>query len=120
MLDESFGYKGKLKSAIFCYSFNSTPYLYYTEMERFIDFVRQLLPPSVHERFEKEYVIPITSRDVQTTATAHYLLNVPDLDLVLQFLSDPLAPVPCPMMQIVVGDNCKQAIEELMKSTAPN
>lgn len=115
MLDENFGYKGKVKSAIFCYSFNSTPYLYYTEMERFFDFVRQLLPPSEHERFEKEYVMPITSRDVQTTATAHYLLNVPDLDLVLQFLSDPLAPVPCPMMQIVVSDNCKQAIEELMK-----
>lgn len=115
MLDENFGYEGKLKTAIFCYSFNSTPYLYYTEMERFFDFVRKLLPTSEHERFEKQYVTLITSRDVQTTATARYLIDVPDLDLVIQFLSDPLAPVPCPMMQIAVGDNCKQAIEELMK-----
>ena len=89
-------------------------------MERFFDFVRELLPTSEHERFEKEYVTPLTSRDIQITATARYLIDVPDLDLVIQFLSDPLAPVPCPMMQIVVGDNCKQAIEKIMRHTVSN
>ena len=113
-IDKEWGYEADNKSAVFRYSFNCTPYLFFTELESFFYFVQQLLPETERLNFVERFVKPMTSHSIKTTATAKYICNIPEMDLVFQFLSDPLSSVPCPMMQVIVGEKCEEMVKKMM------
>ena len=100
LVDEHFGCSGPPNSALFAYSFNNTPYLYYTELTRFFDFVMSFLPDDMKDVFLKEYVDEICSRDKRRAMDARFYFECPNLNLSFAFYGDPITPVPCPMMQV--------------------
>lgn len=112
-IDESFGNTTNVESALFTYCFNNTPYLYYTELERFFNLFRKLLPEESLPKFEESYVKPMVSRDYEMTKQACFDFDIKGLDMYIRLYSDTIAPVPCPMMQIIMGDQCRGLIEKL-------
>jgi hypothetical protein len=111
--DESLGYKGNSDCGLFRYSFQNTPYLYYTELYHFSDFFDNLCPKDLKEQYHKQYVEPKKSGNLEMTSKACFILNYPDLELIIYLRNDPLAFVPCPMMQIVMGSNTLELIKKL-------
>jgi hypothetical protein len=100
LVDEHFGCSDTPNSALFVYSFNNTPYLYYTELTRFFDLAKSFLPDDMKDVFQIEYVDEICSRDKRRAMDARFYLECPDLNLSIAFYGDPISPLPCPMMQV--------------------
>ena len=112
-IDKFWGYEGDVNAGLFRYSFNNTPYLFFTEITHFCDFIESLLQPSEKEFFREGYVKPILSGNYQKTSTAKYTLNCEDLDMKIELYSDPESPVPTPMMMFVHGDKFKELYDDL-------
>jgi hypothetical protein len=112
-MDKNLGYYGNILAGLFRYSFNNTPYLFYTEMEHFFNLFSSVLPSSEKERFQDVYIAPMISRNREITSKASYTLDCPDSNLRFYFCSDSLAPVPCPMLEVIVAN--KDAIIHLTK-----
>lgn len=112
-IDKFWRYEGEAKAGLFRYSFNNTPYLFFTEITHFCDFIESLLSPSEKEAFREGYRKPICSGNYQITSTAKYTLNCEDLDMKIEFYSDPESPVPTPMMMFVHGDRFEELYNKL-------
>ena len=112
-MTQFWGYEGESKAGLFRYCFNNTPYLFFTEITHFCDFIESLLQPSEKEVFREGYVKPILSGNYQKTSTAKYTLNCEDLDMKIELYSDPESPVPTPMMMFVHGDKFKELYDDL-------
>lgn len=115
-IDKFWGYEGETKAGLFRYSFNNTPYLFYTEITHFCDFIESLLPPSQRENFYNGYVIPILSGDYQSTSKARFTLNLEGIDVKIFLCSDTQSPVPCPMMLYVQGEQFEEQYNRLLNS----
>lgn len=113
-IDKFWGYNGKTKAGLFRYCFNNTPYLFYTEITHFCNFIESLLPQSERETFTNSYVKPILSGNYQITAKAKYTLNCEDLDIKIDMYSDPDSPVPAPMMLFIMGDRFEESYSRLI------
>ena len=113
IVDKSFGNNTNVESALFRYCFNNTPYLFYTELERFFELFRNIIPKEKAKDFEELYVKPMLSRNYEITKQARFNLDVNDLELHIHLLSDPIAEVPCPMMQIILGGRCRELIQAI-------
>lgn len=100
VVDEHFGFSGTPNSALFVYSFNNTPYLFYTELTNFFDLVKSILPDDLKDEFQTRYVDEICSRDMKRAIDAKFSFECPDLNLSFSFYGDPISSVPCPMMQV--------------------
>ncbi len=100
VVDEHFGFSGTPNSALFVYSFNNTPYLFYTELTNFFDLVKSILPDDLKDEFQTRYVDEICSRDIKRAIDAKFSFECPDLNLSFSFYGDPISSVPCPMMQV--------------------
>lgn len=107
----------EVQSAVFKYSFNNTPYLFYTEMERFFHLFRQLIPESQKEVFEKDFVQPMISQNKDIADRARFHFEVEDIQLSILLLNDFDAVVPCPMMQITHGPLFKELAEKLQSKS---
>ena len=112
-IDSFWGYDGDVKAGLFRYSFNNTPYLFFTEITHFCDFIESLLPNSEKEIFREDYVKPLLSRDYETTLRAKYAFNCEDLDMKIELYSDSESPVPAPMMMFVHGDRFEDLYSKL-------
>ena len=112
-IDKFWGYEGESKAGLFRYSFNNTPYLFFTEITHFCDFIESLLQPSEKEVFREGYVKPILSGNYQKTSTAKYTLNCEDLDMKIELYSDPESPVPTPMILFTHGDRFEELYDKL-------
>ena len=113
-IDKFWGYEGETKAGLFRYSFNNTPYLFYTEINHFCDFIESLLQPSEKKAFREVYVNPILSGNYHITSAAKYTINCQALDVTIKVLSDPEAPVPAPMMLFVHGDRFEELYNQLL------
>lgn len=120
-IDKEWGYMGDNCVGLFRYSFNNTPYLFYTEMEHLFNFIDSFLTPQEKEKFHKFYVEPITSRNREVTAKASYAFQCNDLGFQMIFISDPDTDVPCPMMMVNVGDKVsfKKMLSQIKEKTKP-
>lgn len=120
-IDKEWGYMGDNSVGLFRYSFNNTPYLFYTEMEHLFNFIDSFLTPQEKEKFHKFYVEPITSRNREVTAKASYAFQCNDLGFQMIFISDPDTDVPCPMMMVNVGDKVsfKKMLSQIKEKTKP-
>ena len=66
-IDKYWGYEGETKAGLFRYSFNNTPYLFYTEITHFCDFIESLLQPSEKKSFQRKivhYVVPYNNCNI--------------------------------------------------------
>lgn len=117
-IDKFGGYEGETKAGLFRYSFNNTPYLFFTEITHFCNFIESLLQPSEKEAFREGYIKPICSGNYQITSTAKYTLNCEDLDMKIELYSDPESPVPTPMMMFVHGDRFEELYDKLFNKGA--
>lgn len=113
-IDKFWGYEGETKAGLFRYSFNNTPYLFYTEITHFCDFIESLLQPSEKKAFREGYVNPILSGNYNITSAAKYTINCQALDITIKVLSDPEAPVPAPMMLFIHGDRFEELYYQLL------
>lgn len=113
-IDKFWGYEGETKAGLFRYSFNNTPYLFYTEINHFCNFIESLLQPSEKKAFREVYVNPILSGNYHITSAAKYTINCQALDVTIKVLSDPEAPVPAPMMLFVHGDRFEELYNQLL------
>ena len=116
-LDKFWGYEGNAKAGLFRYCFNNTPYLFYSEIQHFFDFIRSLLSPSEKDIFEEGYVKPMLSRNYEITSTAKYILNYESLDMTIEILSDPESPVPAAMILFAHGDKFKELYNQLISKS---
>ena len=112
--EEVWGYEGETKAGLFRYSFNNTPYLFYTEITHFCDFIESLLQPSEKKAFREGYVNPILSGNYHITSAAKYTINCQALDMTIKVLPDPEAPGPAPMMLFVHGDRFEELYNQLL------
>ena len=112
-IDNFWGYEGETKAGLFRYSFNNTPYLFFTEITHFCNFIKSLLPSSEKEIFQKNYVEPLLSRNYETTMKAKYTLNCEALDMKIEIYSDSESPVPTPMIMFVHGDRFEELYDKL-------
>lgn len=112
-IDETWGYHSEFNAAVFCYSFNNTPYLYYTELDRFFNLFKELLPPNNRQDFEEKYISPMMSRDNEITSKARFEIAVSDLDMTIILTCDPNSTVSCPLMYLVFGENTQELISKL-------
>lgn len=103
-VDNFWGYDGNTKAGLFRYCFNNTPYLFFTEITHFCNFIESLLPSLEKETFRSNYVEPLLSKNYETTMKAMYTLKCEALDMMIVLFSDPVSPVPAPMMMFVHGD----------------
>lgn len=102
-LDSYWGYNGRIKSGLFRYCFQNTPYLYYDEIESFLNLFEGFISDENKESFRHNYVSPILSRDISITDKAKFDLEILDKGIHITLLSDPFTPVPCPMMQMIIS-----------------
>lgn len=114
-IDEYWDYDGNSICGLFRYSFQNIPYLYFTELEHFFEFFESICSPDLKEAYFKNYVEPMKSRNKETTSKAHFELNCPDLNLQINLMYDSMAFVPCPMMQVLMGNNTLDNIKLLKK-----
>lgn len=112
-IDKFWGYNGETKAGLFRYCFNNTPYLFYTEIIHFCNFIESLLPLSERNAFLDSYVKPILSGNYQITSKAKYTLNCEDLDMKIDMYSDPESPVPAPMILFIMGDRFEESYNRL-------
>ena len=112
-IDNFWGYEGETKAGLFRYSFNNTPYLFFTEITHFCNFIESLLSSSEKEIFQKNYVEPLLSRNYETTMKAKYTLNCEALDMKIEIYSDSESPVPTPMIMFVHGDRFEELYDKL-------
>lgn len=103
-IDKLWGYMDDGCIGLFRYSFNNTPYLFYTEMEHLFNLFCDFLTPLEKEKFNKNYVEPITSRNREKTSKASYTFQCDDLGFQIILMADPDTAVPCPMMVVNIGD----------------
>lgn len=113
-IDRFWGYNGETKAGLFRYCFNNTPYLFYTEITHFCDFIESILPLSEKEIFRANYVKPILSGNYQITSKAKYSLQCKDIDFIIDVYSDPESPVPAPMMLFIQGDKFEESYSRLL------
>lgn len=102
-LDSYWGYSGRIKSGLFRYCFQNTPYLYYDEIESFLNLFEGFISDENKESFRHNYVSPILSGDISITDKAKFDLEILDKGIHITLLSDPFTPVPCPMMQMIIS-----------------
>ena len=100
LVDEHFGNDGQPNSALFTYCFNNTPYLFYTELDRFFELIKGLLSKEYQLLFQKYFVDEIRSGNYEQATKARFDIDCPDLHLHFTFYGDSIAPVPCPMMRV--------------------
>ena len=120
-IDKQWGYMGDSCVGLFRYSFSNTPYLFYTEMKHLFNFIDSFLTPQEKEKFHKNYVELITSRDIEKTAKASYTFQCDDFGFQMILISDPDTAVPCPMMMVNVGDKVtfKNMLNQIKDKTNP-
>ena len=119
-IDESCGIKFKHKAGLFRYCFNNTPFLFSTEITYFCETIESFLPDSEKDKFINNYKIPILSGNFEMTSKAQYICDFKEMETQLILLSDPLNPVPTPMMLVIFGDIFEEYIkknEQYCKST---
>lgn len=104
-IDGFWGYEGNETAGLFRYCFNNTPYLFYTELKHFCDFIESLLSPPEKEEFRKCYSAKIMSGNKEDTANAKFTINCDELDMKIELMSDSESPIPLPMMLFVHGDS---------------
>lgn len=102
-IDENWGYSGSTSAWIFRYCFNNTPYLFYTEIEKFCSLWLNMLPQSMKDTFRSEYITPITSGILQDTLKTSFTIDSFDGNLQIKLFSDPFTPIPCPMMEVIAS-----------------
>lgn len=104
-IDKFWGYNGNVKAGLFRYCFNSTPYLFYTELQHFCEFIESLLAPNQKEEFRTSYTDQILSGNKDATLNARYTIDCPKLDMKIELMTDTESPVPLPMMLFIHGDS---------------
>lgn len=114
-IDKFGGNNGEIKAGLFRYSFNNTPYLFYTEITHFCNFIENLLPLSKRSVFHDNYVKPILSGNRQISSKAKYTLNCEDLDMRIDLFSDPESPDPAPMMLLIHGKRFEELYSRLFE-----
>lgn len=100
-IDENWGYSGDVIAGIYRYCFNNTPYLFYSEIEGYCNLWLKILPPSLMDKFQKEYYTSIISRNFEKTLKASFTLGSVESGFMIKLCADPLTPVPCPMMYVI-------------------
>mgnify|MGYP004444117737 CR=1 FL=1 len=103
-IDSYWGYNGSKKCGIYRYCFQNTPYLFYSELENFLNLFEAIVPEEFKEQYKLEYVNPMLSRNTECTSKAKFDIYCTDLDIQISLLSDPMTGFPCPMMQIIVRE----------------
>lgn len=105
-VDSFWGYEGSTKCGLYRYCSQNTSYLFYAELENFLNLFETIVPEEYKERYKLEYVSPMLSRNIKHTSTAKFDILCPDLDIQISLLSDSMTSFPCPMMQIKIGKDC--------------
>ena len=90
-------------------------------MEHLFNFIDSFLTPQEKEKFHKNYVELITSRNIEKTAKASYTFQCDDFGFQMILISDPDTAVPCPMMMVNVGDKVtfKNMLNQIKDKTNP-
>jgi len=101
------------KAGLFRYSFINTPYLFYTEIFNFCNFIEKLLPPSEREVFHEGYVKPLFAENFKKAPNAKYIFNCEDLDMKFEIYSDPESPAFAPMMLLEYGNRFEELFDKL-------
>ena len=55
------------------------------------------------DTFRSEYITPITSGILQDTLKTPFTIDSFDGNLQIKLFSDPLTPIPCPMMEVIAS-----------------
>ena len=113
--DSNFGYKGCKKCGIFRYSFNHTPYLFKSELEKFLNFFRDFMPNEHKDYFQTEYANPMLSTGITNSFIPQFEMVCSGMDLQIKLSIDPSVPVPCPMMYIIAGEGVEEKVLSLSK-----
>lgn len=118
--DEFCGYEDASKVGMFRYSFNNTPYLFYTEINHFFNLIESFLQPSEKGVFREAYVKPLLSKNDKITSTAKFTLNIKDFDIKIELHSDPINTINTPMMMLYYGNRYKELYNKFINKKNDN